>query len=478
MELVARGLTNRDICTALGIQAGTVKNHLAAIYRELEVTNRTEAAAAWLAEQAFQADGTALAPNLIVFPFRAYSTDPEDEVLAGGVTEDVTSLLARIPGIVVIARGSAASIQSDVPNEEDVRVAAREFGVRYAAEGSVRRAAGSIRINVRLVEAATGGQLWAERWNRRLDELGDVEDALVAGLAGRLAHELALADERRVRTWRTEDLGAWELYQRAIVCFYYDGFNAMNTQRALDLVDEALERDPDFVHAHAFRAALLADRVTFHWEGEREPEVDAALRAGRRAVTMAPNDPFVLQHWGQTLSLIDDPASAIFPLHRSIQADPSNPQSWALLAQNYARTGRLEEADRHFERAFQLSPQDPRLYLWISYQVVAEIVRGDWDEVVSKCRQVVALRDDQALAWSVLATALARQGREEEARRAGTRASELRPGSAFDASRRLIVRYRSQDSIDDWRAIQEKAGLVDERVAHGRSGLRSSGDCS
>ena len=463
MELVAKGLTNRDICEVLGIQAGTVKRHLEAIFQALEATNRTEAAALWVAEEGPSVGGEAtLAPNLLVFPFRAYSTKPEDQVLADGMTEDITSLLARIPGLVVVGRGSAASIQKAMPEQDDARLAGEELGVRYAVEGSVRRSVSKIRITVRLVEAASGAQVWSERWDRLAEELYAIEDALVDGLTGQLAHELTLAEDRRVTNGlRTDDLGAWELYQRAIVSFYYDGFSAENTQRALDLIDRALERDADFVYAHAFRGVLLADRVTFHWEGDRAPEVEAALEAGRRAMALAPNDPFVLQHWGATLSLVDDPAKSIFPLQRSVEADPSNPQSWALLAQNAARAGRLDEADLHFARAFALSPRDPRLYLWVSYQAVADIVRGDWEAAVEKCERVVALRDDQALVWGVLATVLAHLGRAEAARRAGVRASELRPGTAFRSARDLIVRYRPDDATEDWRRLQDQAGLID-----------------
>lgn len=454
MELVAKGLTNPEICSVLSISAGTVKTHLAAIFRTLEVTNRTEAATFWIDAQTASASRPVAGPdgpNLIVLPFQAYSTEPEDAVLSDGLTEDVTSLLSRVPGLTVVGRSSAATLLDAAGNGEDARRAHEELGVRYAVEGSVRRTGNRLRVNVGLIAADTGAQLFAERWDREATELFAIEDELIDAVAGRLSSELTLAEARRVDHARPEDLGAWAYYQRALVAFHFESFTEENARRALALLDQALEREPDYVYALALRGMLLAHCVAFFWSKDLEKDREEALAAGHRSLTLAPDDPLVLQHWGSSLSLLEAPSKAVLPLQRAVEADPSGAHAWAMLGLYRGRTGSVEEAQRCFDRALLLSPRDPRRYLWHEYEGVVAIVAGDFERAADRCEAAVSLRDDQGLAWAVLALLLARLGRDPAA--AAARARALRPGIAFRAALHLIRLHRPAEEMPEWKRL-------------------------
>jgi TolB-like protein len=461
MELVAKGLTNPEICSVLSISTSTAKVHLAAILRALDVSNRTEAAARWAEWSLAPAPADdRFAPMLIVLPFPAYSVDPGDEALAAGLTEDVTSRVGRLPGVSVVGRGSAVALFGSGA-KSDARRAHQEFGVRYALEGSVRRNEARLRVRVRLLDAKTGTQLWTESWDRTDDELFDLEDELVAGIASQLSTELVRAEARRAEASRPGSVGAWENYQRAVVAFYYDGYGQENAERALALIERALSEEPDYAYALAFRSTLLSNRVAHGWAEEPEREAEAALASGHRALALAPDDPQVLQHWGSTLSVLDDPAKAILPLQRAVEADPSSAHSWAVLGLYHARSGALEEAARHLARAFALSPQDPRRYLWHTYKGVAAIVAGDYERVIDQCRAALAMRRDLPMCWAISATLLAHIGRSDEAHDAAREALALETPRPFRNALGLLRLHRPEDEWKQWREVQATAGFVD-----------------
>lgn len=438
-----------------------MKIHVTAILRVLNVANRTEAAALWVEENvshSVELPNDAKGLDLVVLPFRAYSLDPTDAVLADGLTEDVTSLLARVPGVAVAGRGTAEIVQSENRDSNDALRAHAELGVRYVVEGSVRRTSARIRVNVRLVSAESGEQLWADRWDRSSDELFAVEDELIAGIAGQLSTELTQAAARRVDQARPEDLGAWEYYQRALVAFHYESFTKDNALRALELIDCALEIEPEYAYAHAMRGMLLAHCVTFGWSEDADADFKAALAAGQESISRAPDDPLVLQHWGSTVSLLEGPAKSVFLLQRSLEGDPSSAHAWALLGLYLARSGSLENAAAYLERAFALSPRDPRRFLWHEYQAVVAIIEGDWARVADRCETALSLRNDQPLTWATLSVMRYKLGQDH--RDTAKRAEELQPDRAFYAALQLIRVHRPEDEASEWKKLFAEAKFI------------------
>jgi adenylate cyclase len=233
-------------------------------------------------------------PSLVVLPFQNMGGDPEQDYFADGMVEDITTALSRIRWFFVIARNSAFTYRG---RAVDVRQVGRELGVRYALEGSVRRAGGRLRIAAQLVEAETGRHVWAERFDGDAADVFDLQDRVTEAVAGAVEPSLQAAEVRRAQARPTGDPGAYELYLRALPCFR--AATREGSDAALGLLRRAAALDPDFALARAFAAKCLQRRVVHGWSGPGEEAEAIAL--ARSALDASPDDATALGHAGITL---------------------------------------------------------------------------------------------------------------------------------------------------------------------------------
>ena len=194
-------------------------------------------------------------PSLAVVPFACMSEDRTLEYLADGLTEDLTTLLARVPGFFVISCGSAFAYKD---KRVDSRQLAKELGVRYVVEGSLRPAGQMIRVSAQLVDAATHAHLWAERFDRSSDQLLELHDEITQAIVARIEPELARAEQTRLRRRHPSNLDAWELYHQAHSKLSLNGWGKETFEESIHLLREAISLDPDFALAHAYLSLLLA----------------------------------------------------------------------------------------------------------------------------------------------------------------------------------------------------------------------------
>ena len=226
-------------------------------------------------------------PSVAVMPFANMSGDPEQEYFADGLVEDLITNLSKMPGFFVIARNSAFAYKG---KSVDIRTVARELGVRYVLEGSVRRASNRVRITGQLIDGSTGNHVWAEKFEGSFEDVFDLQDRLTESIVGALEPTLRRAEIERARGKRTEMLDAYDLYLRALL-HAFDNTLAENAE-AIHLLNEAVRLDPNYAVAHA-HAAWCHEQRWFRG-GFNLDDRTAALKHASLAISLGPDDPEAL----------------------------------------------------------------------------------------------------------------------------------------------------------------------------------------
>ena len=257
-------------------------------------------------------------PSIAVLPFTNMSGDLEQEYFADGMVEDIITALSRIPSFFVIAGNSTFSYKGTSP---DMRQVGRELGVRYVLEGSVRKAGNRLRIAAQLIDAATGNHLWAERYDCEAIDIFTVQDEITANVVGSLEPQILLAEGGLTKRQKPTDLDAWGYVTRAYA--HLIGGSRKEMQTALDLLERAIECDPQYARAHANLASLQV-RMTYRgWLADRDQAFEAAAASARRAVELDPNDPWSHFANGQVASLTQQHDEALASLARAVELNPN-----------------------------------------------------------------------------------------------------------------------------------------------------------
>ena len=264
-------------------------------------------------------------PSLAVMPFQNMSGDPEQEYFADGMVEEIITALSRITWLFVIARNSSFTYKGQAV---DVKQVGRELGVRYVLEGAVRKAGGRVRISAQLIDATTGAHLWADRFDGPLEDIFELQDKVAVSVAGVIEPTLEAAETRRLADRPTNDLTAFDLYLRARR--ELDASVEKNSlDRALDLLGQAIERDPHYGPALALAAHchrwLEVNGCTADPEAARRTSMELA----RRALRSAPDDPHVLGLAALVLGYFgEDMDVSLGLIDRCLTLNPSYAHGW------------------------------------------------------------------------------------------------------------------------------------------------------
>ncbi|MBS0239478.1 MAG: winged helix-turn-helix domain-containing protein [Proteobacteria bacterium] len=297
-------------------------------------------------------------PSIAVLPFQSLCGDPEQAYFADGVVEEIITALSRVRWLFVIARNSSF-IYRDCAF--DIKQVGRELGVGYVLEGSMRKAAGRVRITGQLIDATTGAQLWAERFEGTLDDIFELQDRIAAGVAGAIAPRVELAEIERAKRKPTGSLNAYDFYLRGLAHVHRGTRESI--ELALPLFQKSIELDPDYAAAHAMAGWCYFWRKINGWCADRDAEIDEGARLARRAVELGRDDAVALTRGAHALAhLAGDLDAGIALLDRAVFLNPNLASAWFL--GGFLRTwhGESESAIAHFERAMRLNPLDPELY--------------------------------------------------------------------------------------------------------------------
>ena len=361
-------------------------------------------------------------PSIAVLPFHNMSGDPEQEYFVDGIVEDLITGLSRIGWLHVIARNSTFVYKG---RAVDVKQIGRELGVRYVLEGSLRKADSRVRVTAQLIAAASGTHLWAERYDRTLDHIFELQDEITLSVVGAIEPNLQHAEIEHAKRKRPDSLDAYDLYLRAVP--YLRVNMPSEADKALGLLRQALSIQPDYPAAHA--AAALCHEQRYMRGGLQEADKAAALEHARAAIEAGADDAETLATAGFTIGLVaHDYETAMNAIERALKINATSVLALVFGAVILGHAGHAERAVEYAERALRFSPLDP----WIanSYTAlgIAYCSVGNWEAVASACGKAIEANPRFSLPQVLQAAALSFLGRDAEARTSARRVSELEPG--------------------------------------------------
>jgi TolB-like protein/class 3 adenylate cyclase/Tfp pilus assembly protein PilF len=339
---------------------------------------------------------------IAVLPFTNMSSDPEQEFFVDGLAEDLITDLSKVAGLLVISRHSAFAYKG---KSIDLRTVAADLSVKFVVEGSVRRAAERIRINVQLIDAEGDTHLWADRFDRDLADVFSLQDEIVGKIVDALSE--ALPSSHSVPRQRATSLDAYDLFARGRVMLTQ---SAEDNSAARPLLERAIELDPGFADAHACLAMSHLCGWAY-WGESAEPHRSLALESARRAVSLDPENASAHAILGDVLVFYGRPDEGALELATALRIDPNLADAWLFLGESSVFAGNAIEGIEHVGKAFRLNPHPPGLYYWLLGLI--QYAAGRYEDAVTTLRHTSTHRLGSQ---RILAAALAQLGRTAEAK--------------------------------------------------------------
>ena len=332
--------------------------------------------------------------SIVVLPFDNMSEDPAAGSIADGIVEEITATLSRVRDFTVIARNSAYAYKG---RSVDVREIARDLGVRYVLEGSLRKAGDRVRVTAQLVDAATGKHLWADRYDGVVENLFDFEDEIASRVAGALRPSIWDAEIALARRKRPENMAAYDLVLRSLPHLW--AHRQEDNAEAIKLLDRALELDPNYARAAAIGAWARAQHVVYNWTDDIEAVRSEGERLIARAAPSVGDDPTALCALSTaTMLLFGDLDRSRHYVERALALDPNNAWAWTRHGFLLAYRGNPEEALQSFEKALTLSPLDPFSFNGFIGMGFAKFAAGHSAEAVQWSQR--AIREKVGMTWA------------------------------------------------------------------------------
>jgi TolB-like protein len=364
-------------------------------------------------------------PSIAVLPFANMSGDPEQEYFADGISEDIITGLSKLRWFFVIARNSSFTYKGKAV---DVKRAARELGVRYVLEGSVRKGGNRVRITAQLIDAATGNHIWADHYDGELTDVFALQDEITRKVVAAIEPKLLEVEGIRSQNRSPEDLGAWDMVIQANALFWR--LNKIEGDAAIAMLRRAVEHYPDYGPAHSMLAFILlvSGRLVAWKVAEQEALIVEAEKLARRAASLDNSDPWAHLALGFVAYTKRSTDEAVEEYQRALDLNPNFAAAHGYLGLALALAGRSEEAIGHCEEAIRMSPHDPQNAIFNTALSGAYYLAGRYNEAIEFGRKATQQRTELSSAYRVYAASLAQAGQIEQARAAVKRLKELHPG--------------------------------------------------
>jgi len=390
-------------------------------------------------------------PSIAVLPFDNMSGDPEQEYFADGLTEDIITALAAWRSFPVMARNSAFVYKGRAVDSKQV---GRELGVRYILEGSVRKTGNRVRITAQLIDASTGHHVWAERLDRDIEDVFQLQDELTLRIATTVEPQLRQAERERSVSKTTEDLSAWDCYLRGRS--YIHQMSEEGNVSARRMFERAIELDSTYGEAFAALAHSHLRDILIEVAESRENSIAEAFAAACRAVTLSDASAYAHSILAQVHLWQNEHRLAVAETERAVELNPYNADLLHSLGNRLDLAGDGEAGIAKMEEAQRLYPQDPDLHLAMTFLARAYLNARQYEHAVEVAQKAVDRRPDSPHAHYILAMSLGHLGRRDEAR------------AAFDACERLHPGFANKRA--DWQPYPEPA-----KNQHLRDGLHKAG---
>jgi adenylate cyclase len=389
-------------------------------------------------------------PSIAVLPFTNMSGDPEQEYFSDGMTEDLITDLSKLSGLFVIARNSVFTYKGKAVEVGEV---SRKLGVRYLVEGSVRKAGNRVRINAQLVDATTGGHLWAERYDRELQDIFALQDEVTQKIVFALKIQLTPEEQVRFRQAPTNNLDAYDSFLRG-QAYRWRLTREANIQ-ARQLLEKAIELDPQYAGAYAVLSWIYL--VELGLQGSQDPQLLAqAFAVAQRAVVLDDSLPLAHTMLGVAYLWQKQHAQAIAEGEKAITLGPNYAEGYAWLGNIFNFAGRPEEAIEMGEKALRLNPHDPFLSLFtlgVAYRMM-----GRHTEAIATLQRVLIRNPDYLPAHVQLLVSYSESGQEAEAKAEATEILRINPNVSLELARQRLP-FKDQAELERLLAGLRKAGL-------------------
>ena len=392
-------------------------------------------------------------PVVAVLPFVNMSDHADQEYFSDAVTQDIITQLSRHRWLNVLARNTTFGYKRRL---DDIKQIAGELGARYVVAGSVRRAGERIRVTVELVDAASGTQKWSDRYDREIEDVFAVQDEITAMIVARLEPEIGFAERQRVIRAPRADLEAWDSFHLGVAHFFR--FTAEDNLEAQRLLNRSRELDPQFGEAHAWWAYAVVLGMVY-WDTEPSPGLlDEALASTQRALEIDDQNAVFYALKARVQLARGEYDSARRENELAISLNPTFAAAHCGLADTLAYQGRYEEAIDRFERAIQMSPNDPQRWAFLTYGALALIFKRDFPAAITWADRAREIPNCQYWTMAHKAVALAYLDRTEEARQAMAEVMAACPGFSTPFARQKLFYLKSREQIDMYLAGLARAG--------------------
>jgi TolB-like protein/class 3 adenylate cyclase/cytochrome c-type biogenesis protein CcmH/NrfG len=390
--------------------------------------------------------------SIAVLPFANMSGDVEQEYFADGISEDIITALSKLPQLFVIARNSSFTFKDKNVHVQEV---GRNLGVRFVLEGSVRRSGNRVRITAQLIDAASGGHLWAERFDRDLTDIFAVQDDVTQQIVDALAINLTEGDRQRLAPEHTGNVEAYDYFLRGRELWHR--LTKETNVAARGLLQRAIELDPKFASAHAFLALTHVLDYLNGWSPSPPNSREQAEELATRAVALDDCDPRA--HWA--LSIVElysrRHVAAISEAQRAIILNPNFAEGHVSLGEALYYSARADEALKYFDRAKVLNPYFPDVLL--HFQALASFQLGRYEQAVGLLKERLTRNPVTDVSRALLASSYGHLGRFDEARAAWQEVLRVNPDYSLEY-RRKVLPYKNPE---DFELVVDglcKAGLV------------------
>jgi adenylate cyclase len=388
-------------------------------------------------------------PSIAVLPFTCFSEEREFKFLTEAMTEDLITMLARIPGFIVIARQSSFAYQG---RSVDSRQIGRELGVHYIIEGSLRPVGQQLRVGAQLIDAKTGAQLWADRFDGQAENVLELQDQIARAIASRIEPELVRAEVALIRRRRDANPNAWSCFREGAGVISLKGWSEETLTQATALLRQATLLDPDFALARAQLALFLSLGARLGLVTDGPAAVREARAEAERAVTIDHDASEVLGYAGCALAELGDVQRGSEILERAIENDPSNAQAWVALGSSLCFLEKSADVGlEKLRHGMRLSPRDHRLGFWGTFYALALARHGRLTEAHEEVRAACRRDPHFYVARIVSAFTAAGLGGKEEAIAALREARRLRPRLSLEEIQLLVGRRGASLLAPFWR---------------------------
>lgn len=395
--------------------------------------------------------------SIVVLPFANLSNDPEQDYFADGVVEEITTAIARVPSLFVIARNSAFTYKG---RAVDVKQVARELGVRFVLEGSVRKAGNRVRIVGQLIDAEAGSHLWVDRFEGGLDQVFELQDQIASSVAGAIEPKLRLAEIERVTRKPTGSLDAYDLFLRGLAQFHR--YTAEALSECVLLLRRAVALDPDYAVAAALISNCQLMRQAQGWGMLSAADLSCAVELAHQAIERGRDDPEALA-WaaGALLFFAGEHTIVGGALNRALAVNPNAAHAWGINGWLYAVLAQPDRAIPALQQAIRLSPLDPLTWIFAAGLAMAHLTTRQFEEAIAWADRSLQCQPRYISAMRIKLVATAHLGRREATQLVLAQLLALLPGLTIAQTRALLGPAMCPELWDLYEQGLRVAGLPD-----------------